>query len=249
MPAFNEPQAWALAIFAAFCVGMAKTGLGGLGLLAVVAFAELIPAKESTGALLPLLIFGDILGVAIYRRHANWSDLAKLLPATMVGIIFGWWLMPLIPDDAFIPLLGWLIIGAVGAFAVLQARYPQLLLAASRHSALGLLAGFSAGVATLLANAAGGITSFYFLARRLDKMTFVGTAAWFFLIVNLCKVPFSIHLGLITHSALRLDLMLLPAVLLGGLAGRFLLGRISQKMFERATILLAAVGALRLIFK
>jgi uncharacterized membrane protein YfcA len=249
MPILAEPAYWALAIFAALCVGLAKTGFGGLGLLAVVVFAELMPAKESTGALLPLLIFGDILGVLIYRRHANWSDLAKLLPATMVGIISGWWLMPRIPDGVFAPLLGWLILGAAGLFAILQLQFPQLLLTASRHPALGLLAGWSAGVATLLANAAGGITSFYFLARRLDKMAFVGTAAWFFFIVNLCKVPFSLQLGLINPGSLRLDLILLPAVLAGGLAGRLLIGRISQKMFERVTILLAGATALRLIFK
>jgi uncharacterized membrane protein YfcA len=86
MPDLSSPWVWALALTAAFCVGMSKTGFGGLGIVSVSLFAQLYPAKESTGALLPLLIFADLAAVWFYRRHANWPDLAKLLPATLAGI-------------------------------------------------------------------------------------------------------------------------------------------------------------------
>ena len=91
---------------------------------------------------------------------------------------------------------------------------------AAEHPLLGLSAGVGAGMATMLANAAGAITAFYFLARRMDKMTFVGTAAWFYLIVNLVKVPFSMQLGLIGIPSLTFNLMLMPFITLGCLAGR-----------------------------
>ena len=213
--------------------------------MAVLLFAQIFPAKESTGAL-PLLICGDILGVLFYRRHANWPDLAKLLPATLAGIICGWWIMPKIPDAAFAGFLGWFILGLM-VLTALQRRFPSLLLAVVHHPMLGWLAGWSAGVATMLANAAGAITAFYFLARKMDKMTFVGTAAWFYLVVNLSKVPFSVQLGLINRHSLMFGLMLVPAVLLGGVAGRMLLRRVPQRLFEWITIALAAAAALRLI--
>lgn len=245
-PDFTSPFLWIPGIVAAVCVGFAKTGFGGLGIVAVLLFAQIFPAKESTGALLPLMICGDILGVYFYRRHANWPDLAKLLPATLVGIVCGWWIMPKIPDATFASFLGWFILGLM-ALTALQRRFPGLLMAVVHHPVLGWLAGWSTGVATMLANAAGAITAFYFLARQMDKMTFVGTAAWFYLVVNLSKVPFSAQLGLINRHSLVFDLVLFPAVLLGGLAGRLLLRRVPQRLFEWITIALAVAAALRLI--
>ena len=50
----------------------------------------------------------------------------------------------------------------------------------------------------------------YFLAARFPVKEFLGTAAWFFAIVNLGKVPFSIGLGLITVPGLLVDLVLVP---------------------------------------
>jgi len=246
MPDLPSPALWVLAIVAALCAGLAKTGFGGLGIVAVLLFAQIFPAKASTGALLPLMIFGDLIGVCFYRGHANWPDLIRLLPATLVGIVCGWWLMPRIPDHDFIVFLGWLILGLM-VLTVVQRRFPRMLLSAVNHPLLGLVAGWAAGLATMLANAAGAITAFYFLARRMDKMTFVGTAAWFYLVINLSKIPFSIHLGLMTPESLKFDLLLLPAVAVGAVAGRLLLRRVPQRLFEWITILLATAAALRLI--
>ncbi len=225
---------------------MAKTGFGGLGIVSVLLFAQLFPAKASTGALLPLMIFGDLIGVSVYRRHASWPELVRLLPATFAGIVCGWWVMPRIPDADFARFLGWFILGLM-ALTVLQRRFPRMLLAAADHPLLGLFAGWTTGVATMLANAAGAITAFYFLARRMDKLTFVGTAAWFFLVVNLSKVPFSLQLGLMSGASLKFDLLLLPAVAAGAVAGRLLLRRVPQRLFEWITIGMAAAAAVRLI--
>lgn len=246
MPDLSQVYVWPIAILAAFCVGMSKTGFGGLGVISVTLFALLWPAKASTGALLPLMIFADFLAVFYYQRHANWTDVTRLMPATLLGIICGWWLMPKISDQAFTLMLGWLILGLMG-LTILQRLYPRLVKLTADHPVIGWSAGWLAGVVTMLANAAGAITAFYFLARRMDKMTFVGTAAWFFLVVNLAKVPFSLDLGLINKQSLLFDLMLLPVVLVGGVVGRVLLKRVSQKLFEWITIALAIVAAVRLL--
>lgn len=235
-----------MAAIAAFCIGMSKTGFGGLGIVSVALFAQLFPAKESTGALLPLMIFADCFAVWFYRRHANWPDLVMLLPATLAGIVCGWWLMPRIPDGSFTILLGWVILGLM-VLTVAQRLRPSMMHRMGDHPWLGLAAGWATGVTTMLANAAGAIAAFYFLARRMDKMTFIGTAAWFFLIGNLAKVPFSVQLGLITPSSLVFDALLLPLVVAGALAGRLLLRLVPQRLFEWITVALAAMAGLRLV--
>ena len=159
MPDLASPFVWTAAVAAALCVGMAKTGFGGLGIVSVSLFAQLFPARESTGALLPLMIFADCFAVFFYRRHANWKDLRKLLPATFAGIVVGWWIMPLIPDRQFALLLGWLIL-ALMTLTVLQRKCPGILRHAMEHPLLGFSAGVATGLATMLANAAGAITAF-----------------------------------------------------------------------------------------
>ena len=75
MPDLSSPWVWALAVAAAFCVGMSKTGLGGLGIVSVSLFAMIFPAKESTGALLPLAdAFRGARWLCSIRRRAMRSD-------------------------------------------------------------------------------------------------------------------------------------------------------------------------------
>ncbi len=89
----------------------------------------------------------------------------------------------------------------------------------------------------------------YLLACKLPKMEFVGTAAWFFLTVNLVKVPFSTSLGLINGSSLTLNLILAPLVIGGVFAGRWLIKKVNQQVFEWLMILFSLAGAIRLILK
>ena len=99
----------------------------------------------------------------------------------------------------------------------------------------------------MLANAAGAVMTVYLLACRLPKYEFVGTAAWFFFIVNMIKVPFSASLGLINTSSLTLNLLLVPGIVAGVAGGRFFLGKINQQVFEWLMIVFSLAGGLRLI--
>ena len=110
-----------------------------------------------------------------------------------------------------------------------------------------LVMGFTAGVTTMMANAAGPVMTVYLLAMQLPKVAFAGTSAWFFFIINWSKVPFSRNLNLITPEGLKLDLMTLPAIAAGALIGIFFLKRIPQKTFNAVVQILAALAALRLL--
>lgn len=245
LPALSV-QAWVLTAFAAFSCGLAKSGFGGFGLVTVLLMAMILPAKESTGAVLPLLIFADLMAVGGFRRHVDWNELRRLLPSTLIGVLSGWIVMGRIPDAGFGAFLGWMIL-AMMALVLWQRFDKRVLDAVMHHPVLSGFSGFAAGVSTMMANAGGPAMTFYLLAKKFDKMALVGTCAWFFFVTNLSKVPLSLNLGLISPSSLTLDLALLPVVAAGFLLGRNLLGRIQQGPFEWLLVVMAVVSAVKLI--
>ncbi len=109
------------------------------------------------------------------------------------------------------------------------------------------LTGITAGFATMTANAAGALMTIYFLAIGLPKLTNVGTGAWFFLFVNIFKIPFSVHLGLITPDSLRMDALLLIPMIPGALLGPVILKRINQTAFEIMVLAFTILAAIRLL--
>ncbi|MDD5198855.1 MAG: sulfite exporter TauE/SafE family protein [Terrimicrobiaceae bacterium] len=245
LAAFTSAQ-WLLCAAAALCIGMAKTGFGGISAVALVLMALVMPARESTGVLLTILIVGDIYAVCAFHRHANWRVVLRLLPAAFLGIFAGWILMPLVPDGAFRPLLGGVTLALIGLLFI-QRALPRLATAVSARPAFGWIAGWTGGVTTMIANAAGPIMAIYLLACRLPKMEFVGTGAWFFFVVNLIKVPFSASLGLITRDSLLLTLALAPLVAAGAFLGKWLLLRINQSLFETLLLAFTLLAAVRLL--
>lgn len=237
---------WIPVVVAAVCIGMAKTGIGGLGMVAVVLMAMVMPARESTGAILTLLIVADIFAIVVFRRHAVWPTVFGLLPPALVGVVMGWWVMPLIDARIYGAFIGWMTLVLL-VLVVVQRQYPGLAAGWAERRSGVWVAGWLGGVTTMLANAAGPIMTIYLLACRLPKMAFVGTAAWYFFIVNVSKVPFSANLGLITMQTLLMTLVLAPVVVAGGFAGRWLLGKMNQAVFEALLLLFAAAGAVKLV--
>jgi uncharacterized membrane protein YfcA len=240
-----EPWHWALAFFGAFLVGVSKTGIAGLGMLFVVLFAQIMPAKQATGIVLPLLCFGDLVAVLAYRQHASWPHLWRLFPWTALGVLIGYVTMNWIDDREAKLLIGYIVVGLVGLHLFRRWRGGGH---EAEHGAwfaptLGILAGFT----TLVANAAGPLMAVYLLAMRLPKMEYVGTAAVFFLVINLFKIPFMVHLGLITGPSFELNLKLAPAVVAGALIGRKILTRINQRWFENIALGLAVGAGIKLL--
>ncbi len=87
----------------------------------------------------------------------------------------------------------------------------------------------------------------YLLAMRLPKIVFVGTAAWYFLVLNVFKVPFSASLGLINPASLSVALLLGPFAMIGALAGRPIVERLNQRLFELTTLALTFGAALLMV--
>ena len=238
--------AWTLLGVAAIIVGLSKTAIPGSGTVAVAIFAAVLPAKQSTGTLLLLLIVADVFAVVTYRRHTNWRALLRLAPAVVAGLLVGVVFLAF-ADDATVKRLIGIILLAVIAITLLRRRFVAPVADDRPHRLAAATYGTLGGFTTMVANAAGPVMSMYFLASRFPVKEFLGTAAWFFAIVNLAKVPFSIGLGLITPPGLLLDLILVPAVVGGALLGRWLAGRLDQVLFERLVIGFTVFGAVYLL--
>jgi uncharacterized membrane protein YfcA len=237
---------WLLAASAAACLGIAKAGLVGTSLVHVVVFALLFGARNSTGVVLPMLLVGDVCAVTAYHRHARWTYVRRMLPPACLGVIAGALLMRRISNDAFRPVIGWIIL-ALTILQVLRMQRPDWFEAVPHSRWFAWSMGLLAGVTTMLANAAGPVFAIYCLALALPKLEMVGTNAWFFFIINSFKVPFSAGLGLIRPDTLLLNVALAPIVVAGVFGGRWLVYRLPQRVFDYLLLGFAAIAALRLI--
>lgn len=245
MPDFTAIQ-WMLAVIAAYCAGVSKAGLAGVGLLGVTFMAAAVPGRSSSGIVLPLLIFADLLAASTFRQHVQWSQIRRLAWPICVGIFAGWGLLMVIPDAAFRPIIGGMVLGML-ILQVVRQRFPGFDAALPHSKLFAWFSGLLTGSATMVANAAGPIASTYLIILSLPKQQFVHTMAWLFLFVNIFKVPFSLHLGLINVGSLTLNLCLVPAVVAGLWSGRWLLERVPQHVFQIIVLCLATVSALWLL--
>jgi uncharacterized membrane protein YfcA len=244
-----DVAAWVGLGIGAVFAGFSKTAIGGAGALAAAVFALVLPARESTGVLLPLLIFGDFIGVSVYRRSANWPLVGRLMPWVLVGIGLGVAFLAAVRDNHAMRLsIGIMILLVLAAHVAVGGRFREHFVpSGGRITTLqrtaAALAGVGVGFSTMVANAAGSIMTVYLLLSGVAMMEFLGTGAWFFLVVNLLKLPFSVRLGLVHPGSVRLDLMLVPALAAGAGLGVWLIRRIEQQHFERAALGMAAVSA------
>ncbi len=275
MLAVSAPEV-ALLFLTASLVGLSKTALPGAGTITVAVFAAVLPARESTGTLLVLLILGDLFAVRAYHAHADWRTLRRMVPAVVVGVVAGAGFLAVAADDAVRRVIAVILLALVAVTLVRRRAARRAADRAALPSATatapapgstpssvtaapgppgsagrrrvdtgvyGALAGFT----TMVANAGGPVMSMYLLAAGFRVNQFLGTAAWFFFVVNVVKVPFSVGLGLISGPSLLLDLVLAPAVVVGALVGRRVARRMRQELFERAVLVLTVVSSAYLL--
>ena len=240
-----EAYQWALAIISGMVIGMSKAGLTGLTLMFIPLMAISFGGRASTGLLLPMLVVGDIFAVAWYRRHAEWKYLLKILPSAVVGLGVGVAVGGRLSDDGFRYLLGGIILALLALMVWQDVRkkepqYPQALWFA-------IVAGLAAGFTTMIGNAAGAITSIYLLAMRLPKNSFIGTVAWFFLIINLLKVPLQVFFWEnISAGTLTFNAIMIPAIAVGAAIGILAAGKIPEKAYRVFVMVMTGVAGLLL---
>ncbi len=236
----------ALASVGAFSLGISKTGFPGLALVNILIIAECFGAKASVGIILPMLILCDVLVFPFFRKYARWADILPLLPATLLGLAIGYFLLDTIDDTTARRVIGAIILILL-ALQLLREYRRQFLenLPDSRWFLAG--SGLAIGTSTMVANAAGPVYSIYALVHRMPKEAFLGVAARFFLLINVLKVPLLGQLDLIHGDSLKLNLLLVPSIVLGILIGRKLIHLVPQRIFEWLLYIFSLIAGLRLL--
>ncbi len=212
----------------------------------MVFLALTMPPRVSVGAMLPLLIVGDIFAVAYWHRKAQWRIIARIVPPAAIGIIVGWVILHRMNDAVLGIAFGGIVIGLVSLQTVRDFGY----LADDRvphHWAFAWLMGGLAGVVSMLTNAAGPIIIIFMLAMNLDRFRLIGTIAVYFLILNLFKIPFSRQQAMISGPSLMFNLKLAPFVLGGCFLGLIAPRYIPEKPFRWTAIVLAAAAGIWLV--
>ena len=238
---------WVAVFFAVFLLGLAKSGIKGIGIIIVVIMALVFGEKSSTGVLLSLLIFADILAVIYYNRHAQWHYIKKLMPWMVIGVLIGVWIGNDISEDLFKKIMAIIIIGSVLLMFYFENKKTVTI---PNNLWFSSSAGFLAGFSTMIGNLAGPISNIYFLAMRLPKNEFIGTAAWTFFIINLFKFPFHVFVWkTVTKETLVLNSILIPALIIGFYLGVRIVKMISNINYRRFILFVTALGGLILLFR
>lgn len=240
------PWQWLACVFLALGVGLTKAGFSGFNALSIPFAVMIFGAKESTGISVLLLCFGDVLAVLYYHRHAEWKHILKLLPWTLAGFIPALLVVELVPAQAFRYLMGGSILASLAVMLWLDIRGKDKAPPAGWwfSAAFGVLAGF----ATIIGNVSGALMSVFLLSMRLPKNSFVGTTAWYFLIVNFLKLPIQIFLWEnITLKTLLFDVTLFPIVAVGAALGIFLIKKTPESAYRKIIMALTLVSAISLL--
>ena len=224
---------------------MSKAGLKGMGILVVILLAFVYEAKASTGILLPMLIIADIIAVVYYRRAVRWDYLKRFLPWMIVGVLFGTYVGKEMPEEIFKKGMAIIILISVLIMFAWE-RYDKSKIPDTLWFTGSM--GFAAGFTTMIGNLAGAFSNIFFLASRIPKVEFIGTAAWLFFFINLFKLPFHIwSWKTIDLDTLYINLTLVPGIIVGFYIGLKIVDKFKEHQFRKFILVMTAIGAMALI--
>ena len=236
---------WIVICFAVFLIGLTKSGLGaGMGLIVVpicaIALGYTDRGTQATlGLLLPLLIGGDLLSIWQYRKLFDFKLVKPLLLPAAIGIVVGSAILWLIHDQKNQQLISSLMrleIGLESIVLVSLAWYRTW--RGDEHKLLpeplrSWLTGTFTGISTTLAHAAGPIVAMYLLPLKPERRAFVGTTAVFFFLANTAKLPTYYLARQFDHAEIGFTIRFLPFVVLGALAGFWLVKKLTNQGYLR----------------
>jgi hypothetical protein len=233
--------------------GLSKTVMPVAGVVAGTVVAAVLGPAVATGFLVPLLVLGDLFALAFYRSHADWRLIVRVIPGVLVGFVLIALSFAFLPQAWVARIVGMLIL--ISLLLELRRQWqarggtvadeaPDV---ASDHRIVTALFGVLAGMTTMGGNAGGTALSIYLIRLRVPMLAFMGTAAWFFFILNVSKAPFVIVLGYLTWDSVLFDLWFVPPLVLGALGGVFVFRRMSQTWFTRIALGLSGVAAIWLV--
>jgi hypothetical protein len=219
-------------------------GVEGASMLAVVLVAGAYGARASTGILLPMMMTADLFAIFVYRRNVDRPALVRLLQWTVLGVLIATFTGAFIDERVFtillfVTIVSGLILVVAGEFGARPVP-PE-------HWAFAAFIGTIAGFATMIANAASPIVAIYLLAMGYTRDRFIGTGAWFYLIINVIKLPGHIFIWrTIDVESLALSAVGVPAIVIGVVVGRFLVRLIPQRAYRYIVVAAVVISTIRM---
>lgn len=231
--------------------GVSKTAMPVAGVVAGTVLAGVLGPAQATGFVVPLLILGDLIGLAFYRSHADWRVIIRVIPGVLVGFVLTALMFVFVPPAGVARIVGVLILISLSLELRRRvlARRQENAGAPHKpdHHIVTAMYGALAGMTTMGANAGGTAMSIYLIRLRVPMLAFMGTSAWFFFILNMCKVPFVLGLGYLTWDSLQTDVWFTLPLVAGALLGAFVFRRMTPEWFIRIALGLSGLAAVWLI--
>ena len=232
---------WLLIGLVALLTGMSKTGVHGAGMLSAPLLALVFGGHHSSGIILPMLIIADVFGVWYYHRHASWHHLKLLFPWAGLGIVAGTFAGAYIDDKTFKFIMAVTIFISIPLMIWLKEHKKEEI---PKTGWFSVSTGITGGFTSMVGNLAGSVMAVYLLAARLPKNVYIGTTAWFFLVINWVKVPFHVFSWhTITLKTALLSLAVSPLILFGAALGIFVVKKIPEKHYRWFIITMTIAAA------
>jgi len=243
-----SPVFWAVALLCVYLTGISKSGFaGGPGVLSMPLMSLVVDPREAAAILLPLLIFMDMFNIQVYRREFHASLLRCLVAGSFIGITIGALCFSLFEARHIKLLIG--VIAIWFAARNLLSRGAGAAAGADGHRPLATtMVGTVSGFTSFIAHAGGPPITGYLLHLGIGKMAFLGTAAIFFSLTNLAKLPAYALIGQFNLQVGAVAVLMLPAAWLGVRSGLVLKDRVPDREFRLLmNIMLLLLGIFLLV--
>jgi len=237
---FSDPVSLAIVCFAVIVLGLSKGGFSGIGAMATPMVALIVPPMQAAAIMLPILILQDIVSVWAFRKSWDGWIIAWMMPGALIGIAIGYFFSAQMSVAAITTVLG----GITAGFALYRLwleRGARIVAASSSPGWVGSMFGVALGFTSHIAHAGGPPFQIWVLPRKLPHLTYVGTSAIVFALVNWAKVPGYAALGEFTRENLIASAKLAPLAIVSTLAGVWLIRRIDAERFYTLIYLIMVV--------
>jgi len=228
-------------------VGLLKTSVSaGTGLVLTSTLSLVLPAPAVLGLISPLMLMSDPIAMRFYWRKWDRRQMWLLVPSSMVGLFIGTWTLTVLSE--------WWLRRTIGIIALVLALFQLAVTGRERplfgerpHWLLGVVVGVVTGIASIVAHTGGAVSALYLLGAGLPPVPLIATVNAGYAATNLIKVILYWKIGFLTWTALTLDVLALPIVLLGAWLGYSLTRVLPRRAFELTILAIAIAGALRLL--
>jgi len=232
---------------AALVTGFLRNAVGGgIGLALTPVLTLVLPPQPVLAMIGLLLLLSDPISLWLYWRRWDGGEARRLVPAMLVGITLGGWLVASLSATSLRQAIGGaaLLLGSV-QLAVMLRGGTQTAAPSSPPVAIGV--GLAAGVASTVAHSGGVVLGLYLVGRPLSSAGVVATGTLAYAISDVAKVCTYAAIGWVTPPLLLVTLAATPVLYLGSWLGYRLNARLPRRAFALTLVAIALAGALRLL--